>query len=175
MGTEHMELYLERPNAAHEAAFTDFTNEWNDAGEAIIPFSARLRDMDYQGWLAWTYRMESEETCDNEFVPAHTYFLMQNGRILGAINIRHRLNDFLLNYGGHIGYGVRPSERRKGYAATMLEMGLGAARKLGLSRVLVCCDKVNTASAKTIMACSGILENEIMDDGELLQRYWIAL
>ena len=94
-------------------------------------------------------------------------------KILGAIHIRHALNEYLFNYGGHIGYGVRPSERKKGYAAEMLKRALPIAKACGLDRVLISCNKSNTA--KTIIHNGGILENEVMDRDELIQRYWIQL
>lgn len=75
---------------------------------------------------------------------------------------------------GHIGYGVRPSERGKSYATAMLKLALGYCKKIGLDKVLITCDKSNIASAKTIMRCAGVLKSEeLQDDGEILQRYWI--
>ena len=114
------------------------------------------------------------------FVPASTFWLVgEGGRILGTINIRHRLNDFLLREGGHIGYAVRSSEQNKGYATRMLAMTLEWVREqLGLSRVLITCDRENPASARVIVKCGGVLENEVPSSFEgraITQRYWIAL
>ena len=95
--------------------------------------------------------------------------------MVGAVNIRHDLNDYLLKYGGHIGDGIRPSERRKGYATEMIRLALEECRKLGLTRVLVTCDKNNIGSAKSIIRNGGILENEVLEKGVIKQRYWIAL
>ena len=117
-----------------------------------------MLDIDYKLWLEHTYKMENQDTCLSNFVPAHAYFLAtENKRILGAINIRHSLNDYLFNFGGHIGYGIRPSERGQGYASLMLSLSLPIAKELGLSRVLITCDKSNLASAKTIIKNGGIL------------------
>lgn len=91
------------------------------------------------------------------------------------MNIRHYLTDALLYTGGHIGDGVRPSERRKGYATAMIALALDECRKLGLDRVLMTCDKTNVGSAKSIIKNGGVLENEVLDDGVLEQRYWIDL
>lgn len=105
---------------------------------------------------------------------AHTYFLVsENKTIIGAINIRHALNDYLFQFGGHIGYGIRPTERRKGYAALMLSMALPIASQLGIAKVLITCNKTNTGSAKTIRHNGGVLENEVFDGKEITQRYWI--
>ena len=95
--------------------------------------------------------------------------------MVGAVNIRHDLNDYLLKYGGHIGDGIRPSERRKGYATEMIRLALEECRKLGLTRVLMTCDKNNIGSAKSIIRNGGILENEVLEKGVIKQRYWIAL
>lgn len=93
------------------------------------------------------------------------------------IDIRHRLNEFLLNFGGNIGYSVRKSERRKGYATEMLKLALKKCIELNIKKVLITCNKDNIGSAKTIISNGGILENEIFDpdDNKMTQRYWITL
>ena len=111
-------------------------------------------------------------------MPDSVLFLLDVERdiLLGAVNIRHYLNDYLLQFGGHIGDGIRPSERRKGYATEMIRLALIECKKLGIDRVLMVCDKTNIGSAKSIINNGGILENEFVDeDGEINQRYWIDL
>lgn len=92
-----------------------------------------------------------------------------------VLYIRHELNDYLLQYGGHIGYGVRSSQRRKGYASQMLSLALPIAKELGINKAPITCDKNNIGSAKTIMNNGGILENEVGNENEITQRYWIEL
>ena len=97
-------------------------------------------------------------------------------RLLGAANIRHELNDSLLITGGHIGDGIRPSERGKGFGTELVRLALIECKKLGIRRVLMTCDKSNTASAKTIIKNGGVLENEFVNsEGEIEQRYWITI
>ncbi len=106
------------------------------------------------------------------------FFLLDEDRdrLLGAVNIRHYLNEALLKEGGHIGDGIRPSERRKGYATRMIALALDECRKLGIERVLMTCEKSNIGSAKSIIRNGGVLENEFVNsDGEVEQRYWIDL
>ena len=95
------------------------------------------------------------------------------------IDIRHRLNEGLLRFGGNIGYSVRPCCRRQGYATQMLALALEECRKMQMQEVLVTCNKENIGSAKTIQKNGGVLENEVAgkENGEdrITQRYWITL
>ena len=106
----------------------------------------------------------------------NTYLAIdETNKLVGMIDIRHKLNEYLLNYGGHIGYSVRKSERRKGYATEMLKLALEKCKELNIKRVLITCDKNNIASACTILKNGGEFENEIIDGHEVTQRYWINL
>lgn len=102
-------------------------------------------------------------------MPNTWYWYVDGDTYLGRIQIRHRLTQWLLDYGGHIGYGVRPGARRRGHATAMLRDVLPYARELGLDPVLVTCDATNIASRKVIEAGGGEFEDE--RDGKL--RYWI--
>ncbi len=117
-----------------------------------------------------------EETKDG-WVPDTTLFCLDRDRniFVGAVNIRHYLNDKLLKTGGHIGDGVRPGERKKGYGTAIIGLALEECKKLGINKVLICCDKTNIGSAKTIINNGGVLENEVEEDGRIEQRYWIQL
>ncbi|MGW5360383.1 GNAT family N-acetyltransferase [Actinopolymorpha pittospori] len=112
-----------------------------------------------------------EETPRPEgFVPSTTLWYVENAEYLGRLAIRHRLTRFLLDIGGHIGYDVRPSVRRRGYATAMLRAALPVVRDLGIDRALVTCDTDNVGSRKVIEANGGIFEDE--RNGKL--RYWVA-
>lgn len=109
--------------------------------------------------------------------PNSTYFLInkKNDEIVGAINIRHDLDEYHFLRGGHIGYYVCQKERNRGYAKYMLEKGLEICKQFGIERVLLTCLKSNIASRKTIIALGGILEAEVDNNGEVLQRFWINI
>jgi len=171
-----MNIKLMAPILEMEQEYNDYISEWEQAEKAIIPYSSRPLGREFKTWLEDTYKFEKEETCPTDFVPAYTYFLVNNsGKILGALNLRLYLNEYLLNFGGHIGYGIRPSERHKGYATQMLALALPIVKNLGISKVLITCDKSNIGSAKTIINNGGVLENEVREDGKIVQRYWIDI
>ncbi len=132
---------------------------------------------DYHDFKYYLDNLEMNEPKDGK-VPYSTFFLLDidRNRLIGAVNIRHYLNEYLMMYAGHIGDGIRPSERGRGYATEMIRLALIECKKLGIEKVLMVCDKSNIASAKTIIKNGGILENEIIDDKRNInQRYWINL
>lgn len=96
---------------------------------------------------------------------------VQHREFVGSVSLRHELNAFLFEEGGHIGYSVRPSMRRQGIATRALDLTLDVARRIGLDQVLLTCDDGNLASARTIETCGGELE----DVRRGKRRYWIAL
>lgn len=111
------------------------------------------------------------------FVPATFLLAEVEGEVVGRTSIRHRLNDMLASWGGHIGYGVRPAFRRRGYATEILRQSLDVAREVGIERALVCCDDANAGSARVIERCGGVLE-DVRGPGEghgRTRRYWIDL
>lgn len=107
------------------------------------------------------------------FVPATLFWIVDDlapDRVLGSLHLRHQLNAFLLEEGGHIGYGVRPSARGRGVATNALREAVAYAGSLGIDRVLVTCDDDNAPSRRTIERCGGVLED--VRHGKL--RYWIT-
>ena len=171
---ESPEILLAHHSEIREPQFLEFIREWEDAGEEGVPYVINRNGRRFAEQSAGWVRDESEDVRRKGFVPATLYFLVAGGgRILGAIHLRHELNDKLLHHGGHIGYGVRPSERGKGNAARMLRMLLRDRRVMELRRVLLTCDDDNLASAKTIERCGGALWDTTEDQGRTIRRYWI--
>lgn len=109
------------------------------------------------------------------WVPASTYWLMDEEKFLGHVSIRHKLNVPLKKKGGHIGYAIRPSVRRKGYGKKILELALPKARKLDIKNALITCIDTNVSSQKIIESHGGVYQDKNEVDGIPIRRYWIAL
>ena len=170
-----MKLKLVKLCEKYRAQLIDMMDEWAATGEKIIPYAIRKNDWyDFEGYLAGL-----DTAPKPPLVPDSTFFCLdeERGSFVGAVNIRHYLSDALLKSGGHIGDGVRPSERRCGVATAMIGLALDECRRLGIDRVLMVCDRDNIGSAKSIINNGGVLENEVENeqDGRIIQRYWIEL
>ncbi|HBZ42107.1 MAG TPA: GNAT family N-acetyltransferase [Erysipelotrichaceae bacterium] len=153
----------------------DYQSEFKSNDERIHGSAGLTEATSFEEWLSALKDNEKIETLRPGRVLATTYFAqrIEDGKIVGIIDIRHTLNEYMFQFGGHIGYSIRKSERRKGYAKEMLGLALQKCKDLKLDRVLITCDQDNLASARTIMSQGGVLENEVMNDGKMMQRYWI--
>ena len=163
------------PTIEQKQAAWEYRQEYIDYGELHIHGSGGfIRADDYESWLE---KITGAQTAaQTGWVNCSTYFACIDDKIVGTVQIRHTLNGSLLKEGGHIGYGVRPSERRKGYASLMLTLALVRCRDLGIDKALITCDKGNIGSAKTAVKNGGVLENEYaQENGNIIQRYWITL
>ncbi|MEV4416632.1 GNAT family N-acetyltransferase [Catellatospora sp. NPDC049609] len=169
------------PNVLLHTAWLTARDEWAKAGEeqhgSGVQHAAELDSpAAFADWVERLSRMSDESVpLPENLVHATYWWIVEDGEVLGSISMRHRLNDFLLNAGGHIGYSVRPSARRRGLASWAVGEVLKHARARGLDRVLISCADDNTASARTIERCGGVLED--VRDTELgrTRRYWIEL
>lgn len=173
-------LRLVEPTMEHEQqvmAMRDAFTKNHDSFDGC----ARLDETaSYADWLDFDHRLR--EKYGDGYVPSTVLLAVRNedDKVVGIMDYRHWLSDFLLKYGGHIGYSVLPSERGHGYAGEMLSLLLERLKAMKVDKVLVVCDKDNPASAKTIQRIGGVLENEVPDDtglghSGLIQRYWITL
>ncbi|WP_410769421.1 GNAT family N-acetyltransferase [Fontibacillus sp. BL9] len=169
------QLRLVKPQIEFKAAYLDFYQEWKQSGEDMVPWVIGKDPGDFQDMLDFLSNNEKGIGIPEGWVPDSTFWLVNDlSRVLGAVNIRHRLSDFLLHAGGHIGYGIRPSERNKGYASVLLKLALLEAKQLGISDTLVVCDADNIGSEKTIIANGGKPDSVyIEENGNVIKRYWI--
>jgi len=165
-------MKLVRPAPEWEREHRSYIDEWGPA--RLVPSSFNIEPFSNYG--EYLENLSQIEKGTDKWVPATNYFLVENGRVLGMMNIRHELTDFLLNVGGHIGYSVRPAERKKGYASMMLAEGLKVCNELNVRRVLVTCDKENIGSAKVILNNGGVEDRSFTEqDGTVTRRFWIDI
>lgn len=168
-------IRLVRLTAEYREQLNDMMSEWLSKEQDFSPYV--IRKNDYRDFDTYLENLETKEEKDGR-VPDSVFFCLDTQRniFVGAVNIRHYLNESLLFTGGHIGDGIRPSERGKGYATAMIGLALEECRKIGIDRVLMTCDTSNAASARTIVKNGGVLENEVInEEGVPEQRYWITL
>ena len=159
------DICLVKPTKDHEAQVIEYKKEHYDNGEKKIHACSRLDKLDsYDEWLELLDKCSKKETVSDDWTVS-TQFLgvrKKDNRIVGMISIRHALTtDFLRNYAGHIGYGIRPSERKKGYITQILDQALNYCKnEIKLDKVMISCDRKNEASRRTILSAGGVLEKE---------------
>ena len=173
------DLLLVRPTLELERAALDYQREHLACGENELHGSALMDQLPYDEWVQRTLENAHPDTVHGDWVEADTFIVERqtDHRIIGMVDIRHSLDTpFLAQVAGHIGYGVRPSERRKGYATAILGLALEHARRLGLSRVMLACYGDNEGSRRTILKWGGGKEREFVHtDGKTVEVYWITL
>lgn len=160
--------------SADEAAFEAMLDAWDGAPGFSIAFGL-LEDSSFSSYLNLLKDSKQGVNLPEGHVPSTALFAFIGNEIVGKVNLRHHLNPFLEKVGGHIGYGVLPLHRGKGYATHMLKLTLDYCRSMGLLRVLLTCDENNTASVRVIERNGGILENiyDPMNGSSKKKRYWI--
>lgn len=171
-------MKLVKYNEIDEKEYDLYMSEWEKNSETIVPLASSRGDLDFEQVQKKFHDRTLETVREKGFVPATLFFLVDDfGKIFGALDLRHELNEYLALCGGHIGYGVRPSERGRGFGKKQLSLGLLKAKELGLSQVLVTCGEENVKSAKTIEACGGVYENTHVDttDNRATKRYFFDL
>ncbi|TDQ40895.1 GNAT family N-acetyltransferase [Aureibacillus halotolerans] len=171
-------LQLITPNVAYEQDYKAFYQDWQDSGRAIIPSVAKDLPADFAGYVQRLNDNAQGIGLEEGIVPNSTFWLVneENNEVLGAVNIRHQLTPYLERVGGHIGFGLRPTARGKGYAKTMLALSLKEAKSLELEKVLITCDVDNVTSEKTILKNGGRRStDEQTEEGIIVHRFWIDL
>ncbi|KFI64547.1 GNAT family N-acetyltransferase [Bifidobacterium cuniculi] len=166
-------ITLTLPQHDHEgqvmAARESLLADGADDGTAGLLGCATYRDwLDFEGHGRRDY--------GDGYVPSTTWLAtLPDGTVVGFLDLRHELSDYLLRVGGHIGYSVLPTYRRRGYAKAMLAAAKDEARAIGIGRLLVTCHDGNVGSERTILDNGGQLENTVKDGDETVKRFWIDL
>ena len=170
-------IILVKPDLSYADEIIKYKEE-SLAESPIINGSAGLdRFSSIEIWFEELKKRSREDTVPKGLVPSSTYLAVRekDNYIVGMIDIRHYLNEYLTQVGGHIGYGVRKTERNKGYAKQMLKLALEKCKELKIKKVLITCDEDNIASEKVILSANAKLEDIRNVDGENKKRFWIDL
>ena len=175
-------MKMQFPSMDYKEKAIDLMNEFHEYGsdtDGSGSLNRYLRESTYEEWLKKVISDMDIANVEKSRVPALTYFYVreEDDRIVGMINIRLGQNDFIRKEAGHIGYSVRPTERRKHYGTEMLKCGLEVCRRIGKEYAVVSCDKDNAGSAGVIRNCGGVLEEELYSETfkAVIQRYVIRV
>ena len=170
------------PHLCYKDKAIAFINEFYECNSDINGsggLDRYLKNSTYEEWIKKVIADIDIANIQQPKVPALTYFYVreEDSKIIGMINLRLCLNDFLREEGGHIGYCIRPTERQKHYATDMLNKALKVYDTLGIKEIILTCDKINAASANVIKNCNGELDDEFYSETfkEIIQKYVIRL
>lgn len=168
------QYYLEKPNNSDEDAVKLLTAKWRAVGGRMNPGLLRCFNGNYSEWLQYIGDC-SKGINIGEDVPQTLFFLKNSSEtIFGAVSLRHYLNHTNFVNGGHVGYGICPEHRGKGYGNLILRLAIDKLSSMKIIKILVTCDSDNIASQKVILHNGGVLENQTYDeDGIAINRYWI--
>lgn len=162
------------PSEETSGDVTSFYEEFEKNGETCIGFR---NSKNYSIWLQDMRNRHDNKNLPNGFVRENFYICYENDELVGVFSLKFELTEYLLKYGGHVGYAVRPSRRNAGIATKILRHGLELAEQFGFDRILCVCDNDNYASEKVILKNGGVFDNELYDSEEqtTVKRYWIEL
>ena len=170
-------IILVKPNLSYADEIIKYKEESLKESPLINGSAGLNRFSSIEDWLEELKKRSSEATVPEGLVPSSTYLGVRekDNYIVGMIDIRHYLNEYLTQVGGNIGYSVRKTERNKGYAKQMLKLALEKCKELKIKKVLITCDEDNIASEKVILSANAKFEDIRNVDGENKKRFWIDL
>ncbi|QFT55024.1 GNAT family N-acetyltransferase [Microbulbifer sp. THAF38] len=164
-------MKLVSPSANYEASYRQYIEELGN--EERYPFPMDFDHADFEALIQKLSNFAQGKNLPEGFVPSSTLWLVDETEIVGVTNIRHYLNDRITHCGGHIGLGIRPKYRGKGYGKLLMKLSIQRLQEMSEGPVHIHCHKENSASANTIKACGGLLDSEIEADGKIVQRYLV--
>jgi len=169
-------ISLIKPTVEFRDQYLEMIQDYIDNSEKPRPWTLKLDASDFSIMLKKLEDFSKGIGLKENEVEHSTYWLVDGNKVIGAVNIRHRLNDYFLRIDGNIGGAIRPSYRGKGYGSKMLALSLEVTKDMGMKKVLVTCNKNNKASEKTIIKNGGVFESEELEDnGNIVKRFWIYL
>ena len=171
-------IQLVQPTPLHKSALAEYLAAFPYSEDGIHGSSGLMFADSIEHWLEEVERSRHKETVKEGWVPAEQYIALNDEqKVVGMLNLRKEVNDYLLAYAGHIGYSVHPLYRQRGIGSHMLALALKEAKKFGIHKVLITCTDHNQGSIGVIEHNGGILENKVIDpgDNELTRRYWIEI
>lgn len=172
-------MRLIEPTMEYAQQIREFRRGLLQCGDTMDGTGSLKTYEDPSRWISFVRACKDPDKVKDGLVPATQYIYVreEDRKIIGMIQIRHRLNDFLEKFGGHIGYCIAPEERRNGYGTDMLRLALKECRKIGLEMVLVTCLHRNEGSRRVIMNNGGIFESMAHETSRnlYLERYWIDI
>jgi len=170
-------IILVKPNLSYADEIIKYKEESLKESSLINGSAGLNRFSSIEDWLEELKKRSSEATVPEGLVPSSTYLGVRekDNYIVGMIDIRHYLNEYLTQVGGNIGYSVRKTERNKGYAKQMLKLALEKCKELKMKKILITCDEDNIASEKVILSANAKFEDIRNIDGENKKRFWIDL
>jgi len=170
------DISLIKPTIDLKDEYLDMIHDYIDNNEKPRPWTLKLDPSDFSSMLQKIEDFSNGIGLQENQVEHSTYWLVDNNKVVGAVNIRHRLNDYLFRIDGHIGGAIRPSDRGKGYGSIMLSLALQITKNMGIKKILVTCNKNNIVSEKTIIKNGGVFESEELEDnGNTVRRFWIDI
>ena len=173
------DFVLIRPTGEYAGQRAEYRWEFLNAGDSMDGTGPLRRFENPEEYIRTCAEYEDKKTVPAHLVPATQFIFVRksDNTLIGMLQVRHCFNDYLSKFGGHIGYSVRPSERRRGYAKEMLKMALSFCREIGLDKVLITCVDGNIGSERTIVANGGVYESTVHEPNENvdLKRFWITL
>lgn len=167
-------MHFVLPTENNKKDVLDFYKEFEEKGEYCIGFQFHN---DYKKWLEQMNNRKEAKNLPEGYVKENFYLCYEEDQLVGVFSLKFELTDYLLHYGGHIGYAVRPSRRNNGLATQILKQGLTIAKDNHLKKVLAVVDEDNLASIRVILKNDGKLGNELFDPYEntVIKRFWFTL
>lgn len=168
---------LIEPTARWKTPVQTFRQEMIEKQSILAGMGSLRENADFEAWLTRNARFEKQETVPDGFVRSTQYIYanLEEKKVVGMIQLRYELNDYLKNFGGHIGYSITPSERRKGYGKAMLQACFIKAKEAGFRKVLITCNPENEGSRQVILSSGGQYEATVYHEEENrhYEKYWL--